>query len=98
MGAQQKSDDALSPLLGSDVSGFGGLLELSGAGIFGFLINLPIVSYYEIGTALTAESCPCLDDGRLWDASVGLALFCQRYMIPEEPLVGSSGQNQFLVA
>src|SRR4029434_173853 len=26
-----------------------------GAGIFGFIINLPIVSYYEIGTALTAN-------------------------------------------
>src|SRR3712207_9050780 len=26
-----------------------------GAGIFGFLINLPIISYYQIGTALTAN-------------------------------------------
>ena len=26
-----------------------------GAGVFGFLINLPVVSYYEIGTALTTN-------------------------------------------
>ncbi|MFZ0706376.1 MAG: cbb3-type cytochrome c oxidase subunit I, partial [Candidatus Korobacteraceae bacterium] len=30
-----------------------GFWNFLGAGIFGFLINLPIVSYYEIGTALT---------------------------------------------
>ena len=32
-----------------------GFWNFLGAGIFGFLINLPIVSYYEIGTALTAN-------------------------------------------
>jgi nitric oxide reductase subunit B len=32
-----------------------GFWSFLGAGIFGFLINLPIVSYYEIGTALTAN-------------------------------------------
>ena len=32
-----------------------GFWNFVGAGIFGFLINLPIVSYYEIGTALTAN-------------------------------------------
>src|SRR4051812_16663595 len=32
-----------------------GFWNFLGAGIFGFLINLPIVSYYEIGTALTAS-------------------------------------------
>ena len=30
-----------------------GFWNFVGAGIFGFLINLPIVSYYEIGTVLT---------------------------------------------
>ncbi|GAE68202.1 nitric-oxide reductase [Cutibacterium acnes JCM 18909] len=32
-----------------------GFWNFVGAGVFGFLINLPIVSYYEIGTALTAN-------------------------------------------
>jgi hypothetical protein len=32
-----------------------GFCNFLGAGIFGFLVNLPIVSYYEIGTALTAN-------------------------------------------
>ena len=32
-----------------------GFWNFVGAGIFGFLINLPIVSYYEIGTLLTAN-------------------------------------------
>jgi nitric oxide reductase large subunit len=31
-----------------------GFWNFLGAGIFGFLVNLPIVCYYEIGTALTA--------------------------------------------
>jgi nitric oxide reductase subunit B len=30
-----------------------GIWNFIGAGIFGFLINLPIVSYYEVGTSLT---------------------------------------------
>ncbi len=29
-----------------------GFWNFLGAGVFGFLINLPIVSYYEIGTQL----------------------------------------------
>jgi nitric oxide reductase subunit B len=33
-----------------------GFWNFLGAGIFGFLINLPVVSYYEIGTALTANT------------------------------------------
>ena len=30
-----------------------GFWNFVGAGMFGFLINLPIVSYYEVGTQLT---------------------------------------------
>ncbi len=30
-----------------------GFWNFVGAGIFGFLINMPIVSYYEVGTILT---------------------------------------------
>jgi nitric oxide reductase subunit B len=35
-----------------------GVWNFLGAGVFGFLINLPVVSYYEIGTALTANHAP----------------------------------------
>jgi nitric oxide reductase subunit B len=61
-----------------------GFWNFLGAGIFGFLINLPIISYYEIGTALTANHGHASMMGVYGMLSVGLALFCQRYMIPEE--------------
>ncbi|MGH9393581.1 MAG: cbb3-type cytochrome c oxidase subunit I, partial [Terriglobales bacterium] len=54
-----------------------------GAGVFGFLINLPIVSYYEIGTGLTANHAHAAMMGVYGMLAVGLALFCMRYMIPE---------------
>jgi nitric oxide reductase subunit B len=60
-----------------------GFWNFLGAGIFGFLINLPIVSYYEIGTALTATHAHASFMGVYGMLSVGLALFCLRYMIPE---------------
>jgi nitric oxide reductase subunit B len=60
-----------------------GFWNFLGAGIFGFLINLPIVSYYEIGTALTANHGHAAMMGVYGMLSVGLALFCQRYMMPE---------------
>jgi nitric oxide reductase subunit B len=60
-----------------------GFWNFLGAGIFGFLINLPIVSYYEIGTALTANHGHAAMMGVYGMLAVGLALFCLRYMIPE---------------
>lgn len=54
-----------------------GFWNFLGAGVFGFLINLPIVSYYEIGTALTANHA----HGSMMGV-YGMALFCLRYMIP----------------
>jgi nitric oxide reductase subunit B len=61
-----------------------GFWNFLGAGIFGFLINLPIVSYYEIGTALTANHGHAALMGVYGMLAVGLALFCLRYLIPEE--------------
>jgi nitric oxide reductase subunit B len=61
-----------------------GFWNFLGAGIFGFLINLPIVSYYEIGTALTANHGHAAMMGVYGMLAVGLALFCVRYMIPPE--------------
>jgi nitric oxide reductase subunit B len=61
-----------------------GFWNFLGAGIFGFLINLPIVSYYEIGTALTANHAHASFMGVYGMLSIGLALFCLRYIIPEK--------------
>ncbi|MBS1822800.1 MAG: cbb3-type cytochrome c oxidase subunit I [Acidobacteria bacterium] len=61
-----------------------GFWNFLGAGVFGFLINLPIVSYFEIGTALTANHAHASMMGVYGMLSVGLALFCLRYIIPEK--------------
>ena len=61
-----------------------GFWNFLGAGIFGFLINLPIVSYYEIGTALTANHAHTAMMGVYGMLAVGLALFCLRYLIPPD--------------
>lgn len=61
-----------------------GFWNFLGAGIFGFLINLPIVSYYEIGTALTANHGHTAFMGVYGMLAVGIALFCLRYLIPQK--------------
>jgi nitric oxide reductase subunit B len=61
-----------------------GFWNFLGAGVFGFLINLPIVSYYEIGTALTANHGHAAMMGVYGMLAVGLGLFCLRYLIPPE--------------
>jgi nitric oxide reductase subunit B len=59
-----------------------GFWNFLGAGVFGFLINLPIVSYYEIGTALTSNHGHTAFMGVYGMLAIGLALFCQRYFVP----------------
>jgi len=61
-----------------------GFWNFLGAGIFGFLINLPIVSYYEIGTALTANHGHAAMMGVYGMLALGFAMFCLRYLIPAE--------------
>ena len=61
-----------------------GFWNFLGAGIFGFLINLPIVSYYEIGTALTANHAHAAMMGVYGMLAIGLSLFCLRYVIPTD--------------
>ena len=73
-----------------------GFWNFLGAGVFGFLINLPIVSYYEIGTALTANHAHASMMGVYGMLSVGLALFCLRYIIPEKHW-SDKAANQLLV-
>jgi nitric oxide reductase subunit B len=61
-----------------------GFWNFLGAGVFGFLINLPIVSYFEIGTALTANHGHAAMMGVYGMLAAGLSLFCLRYLIPAE--------------
>jgi nitric oxide reductase subunit B len=61
-----------------------GFWNFLGAGVFGFLINLPIVSYYQIGTALTANHAHGAMMGVYGMMAVGLSLFALRYLIPAE--------------
>ncbi|MCT9933700.1 cbb3-type cytochrome c oxidase subunit I [Planotetraspora sp. A-T 1434] len=59
-----------------------GFWNFLGAGVFGFLINLPIVSYYEIGTGLTANHAHGSMMGVYGMLAVALGLFALRYLIP----------------
>jgi nitric oxide reductase subunit B len=61
-----------------------GFWNFLGAGVFGFLVNLPLVSYYEIGTALTANHAHAAMMGVYGMLAIGLALFCLRYLIPAD--------------
>jgi nitric oxide reductase subunit B len=61
-----------------------GFWNFVGAGVFGFLVNLPIVSYYEIGTALTANHAHAAMMGVYGMLAVGFMLFCLRYLIPQD--------------
>ena len=72
-----------------------GFWNFLGAGVFGFLINLPIVSYYEIGTALTAKCGQASMMGVYGMLSIGLALFCLRYIIPEKYWSEKSARTAF---
>jgi len=61
-----------------------GFWNFLGAGVFGFLINLPIVSYYEVGTALTANHAHAAMMGVYGMLAVAFSLFALRYLIPPE--------------
>lgn len=61
-----------------------GFWNFVGAGVFGFLVNLPIVSYFQIGTALTANHAHGAMMGVYGMLAVGLALFALRYIVPPE--------------
>ncbi|HET7752393.1 MAG TPA: cbb3-type cytochrome c oxidase subunit I, partial [Anaeromyxobacteraceae bacterium] len=61
-----------------------GFWNFLGAGIFGFLINLPIVSYYEIGTALTSNHGHASMMGVYGMLAAGLATFAVRYLVPDQ--------------
>jgi nitric oxide reductase subunit B len=61
-----------------------GFWNFLGAGVFGFLINLPIVSYYEIGTQFTANHGHAALMGVYGMLAVGFFMFVVRYFIPHD--------------
>jgi nitric oxide reductase subunit B len=61
-----------------------GFWNFLGAGVFGFLINLPVVSYYEIGTQLTANHGHAAMMGVYGMLAVSLLVFCLRYYLRAE--------------
>ncbi len=61
-----------------------GFWNFLGAGVFGFLINLPVVSYYEIGTQLTANHGHAAMMGVYGMLAMALLVFCLRYLLRPE--------------
>jgi nitric oxide reductase subunit B len=61
-----------------------GFWNFLGAGVFGFLINLPIVSYYQIGTQLTANHAHGAMMGVYGMLAMGFFMFVARYFIPSD--------------
>ncbi len=61
-----------------------GFWNFLGAGVFGFLINLPIVSYYEIGTQFTANHGHGALMGVYGMLAVGFFVFVARYFVPPD--------------
>ncbi len=61
-----------------------GFWNFLGAGVFGFLINLPIVSYYEIGTAFTPNHGHGAMMGVYGMLAMGFFMFVARYFIPPD--------------
>jgi nitric oxide reductase subunit B len=61
-----------------------GFWNFLGAGVFGFLINLPMVSYYEIGTQLTANHAHASFAGVYIMLAMALLVFALRYLVRPE--------------
>jgi len=61
-----------------------GFWNFLGAGVFGFLINMPIVSYYEHATYLTSNHGHAALMGVYGMLGVAAVLFCSRYLIKLE--------------
>jgi nitric oxide reductase subunit B len=65
-----------------------GAWNFLGAGIFGFLINLPIVSYFEIGTVLTINHGHAAMMGVFGMLAIALMVFSVRHVSTESQWAG----------
>ena len=61
-----------------------GFWNFVGAGVFGFLINMPIVSYYEVGTMLTANHGHAALMGVFGMLGLALLTFALRQVLKDE--------------
>jgi nitric oxide reductase subunit B len=61
-----------------------GFWNFVGAGIFGFLINLPIVSYFEVGTILTPNHGHAAMMGVFGMFAIAFMVFAIRQVLPEK--------------
>lgn len=55
-----------------------------GAGVFGFMINLPMVNYYQHGTYLTINHAHAAFMGVYGNLALAAMFFCGRYLIRKE--------------
>jgi len=55
-----------------------------GAGVFGFIINLPVVNYYQHGTYLTVNHAHAALFGVYGNLAIATMLFCGRWVIPSD--------------
>jgi nitric oxide reductase subunit B len=72
-----------------------GFWNFLGAGVFGFLINLPMVSYYEIGTAFTANHAHGAMMGVYGMLAMGFFMFVARYFLPRDRRVEQAMKISF---
>ncbi len=61
-----------------------GFWNFLGAGVFGFLINLPIVSYYEIGTSLTLNHGHAAMMGVFGMLALGIMMYALRRLSTDD--------------
>lgn len=61
-----------------------GVWNFVGAGVFGFLINLPIVSYFEMGTTLTANHGHAAMFGVFGMLALAVLVFCLRALSSDD--------------
>jgi len=61
-----------------------GFWNFVGAGVFGFLINLPVVSYWEIGTQFTANHGHAAMMGVYGMLAIGFFVFVAAYFVPRD--------------
>lgn len=61
-----------------------GFWNFVGAGIFGFLINLPIISYFEVGTMLTSNHGHTAMMGVFGMLAISLIVFGMRQILDEK--------------
>jgi len=70
--------------------------NLFGAGVLGFLINLPMVNYYEHGSFLTANHGHAALMGVFGMLAIALALYCVRNLTTEKGYVKRLFQISFV--